>query len=344
MTKTNMDLSELLAKHDQGDFLRGIAEAVLQLIMEADVDGLIGAGRHERSGDRTTWRNGYRERALDTRLGTLNLKVPKLRQGSYFPGFLEPRRLTEQALTAVIQEAWIGGLSTRKVDDLVQALGMTGISKSQESALCRDIDERVDSFLTRPIEGEWPDLWLDAADLKVRQGGRVVSVAAIIACGVNQDGRREILGLGLGESEAQVFWVEFLRSLRQRGLTGLQLVISDAHEGLKAAIAQVFSATWQRCRVHFMRNLLACVPKASQSLVGTLVRQVFVQPDAASARKAWRQVADELRGCLPKAAAHRVKLHSANTLERLNKEVKRRANVVGIFPNQASIRRLIGAS
>lgn len=361
MAEDSMAFLESLGQLGGEDFLRSLAERVLAQLMECEVSNRLGAGKHERSEGREGYRNGYRERPLHTRLGTLELKVPKLRQGSYFPGFLEPRRLTEQALTAVIQEAWIGGLSTRKVDDLVQALGMTGISKSQVSALCRDIDERVESFLTRPIEGEWPYLWLDATYLKVRQGGRVVSVAAIIACGVNQDGRREILGLGLGESEAQVFWVEFLRSLRQRGLTGLQLVISDAHEGLKGAIAQVFSAPWQRCRVHFMRNLLACVPKASQSLVGTLVRQVFVQPDAASARKAWRQVADELRGRFPKAAAlmdgaeadvlahlefpaaHRVKLHSTNTLERLNKEVKRRANVVGIFPNQASIRRLIGA-
>jgi transposase-like protein len=338
-----------------------LAERVLEQLMEFEVTNRIGADKHERAEGRATYRNGYRERPLHTRLGTLELRVPKLRQGTYFPAFLEPRRLTEQALTAVIQEAWIGGMSTRKVDDLVQALGMTGMSKSQVSALCRDIDERVDSFLNRPLEGEWPYLWLDATYLKVRPCGRVVSIAAIIACGVNQDGRREILGLGLGESVAQVFWVEFLRSLRQRGLSGVQLVISDAHEGLKAAIAQVFSASWQRCRVHFMRNLLATVPKAHQAMVGTLVRQVFVQPDVASAQEAWRRVADELRTRFPKAAAlmdqaeadvlahlhfplaHRVKRHSTNTLERLNKEVKRRANVVGIFPNAASIRRLIGA-
>jgi transposase-like protein len=352
---------ELLDHAGGDDFLKSLAERVLEQLMEFEVTNRIGADKHERAKGRATYRNGYRERPLHTRLGTLDLRVPKLRQGTYFPAFLEPRRLTEQALTAVIQEAWIGGVSTRKVDDLVQALGMTGISKSQVSALCRDIDERVDSFLNRPLEGEWPYLWLDATYLKVRQCGRVVSIAAIIACGVNQDGRREILGLGLGESEAQVFWVEFLRSLRQRGLSGVQLVISDAHEGLKAAIAQVFSASWQRCRVHFMRNLLATVPKAHQAMVGTLVRQVFVQPDVASAQEAWRRVADELRTRFPKAAAlmdqaeadvlahlhfplaHRVKLHSTNTLERLNKEVKRRANVVGIFPNVASIRRLIGA-
>lgn len=181
------------------------------------------------------------------------LPTPKLRQGSYFPGFLKPRKTTERALVAVIQEAWIHGVSTRKVDDLVQAMGMSGISKSQVSTLCKEIDERVQGFLTRPIEGEWPYLWLDATYLKVREGGRIVSVAAIIAMGVNQDGRREILGLGLGPSEAATFWLAFLRSLQQRGLAGVRLVISDAHEGLKAAIAQVFKATWQRCRVHFMR-------------------------------------------------------------------------------------------
>jgi len=245
MTKTNMDLSELLAKHDQGDFLRGIAEAVLQLIMESDVDGLIGAGRHERSGERTTWRNGYRERALDTRLGTLNLRVPKLRQVSYFPGFLEARKTSEQALVAVIQEAWIGGVSTRRVDELVQAMGLSGISKSTVSKLCKDIDERVGEFLNRPLTGEWSYLWLDATYLKVRQGGRIVPVAAIIAVAANTEGRREIIGLGIGPSEAETFWTEFLRSLKARGLGGVRLVISDAHTGLKAAIARVFEGEAQ---------------------------------------------------------------------------------------------------
>jgi transposase-like protein len=350
-----------LKQQGGGDFLRSLVEEVLAQLMECEVSNQIGADRHERSGERQVYRNGYRERTLHSRLGSLDLRVPKLRQGSYFPSFLEPRRLSEQALAAVVQEAWINGVSTRKVDALVQSLGMTGISKSQVSELCRGIDERVDSFLGRPLEGEWPYLWLDATYLKVRQGGRVVSVAAIIACAVNLDGRREILGLSIGESEAKEFWLKFLRELRQRGLSGVKLVISDAHEGLKAAIAQVFSATWQRCRVHFMRNVLACVPKASQSLVGTLIRQVFVQPDAESARRAWRAVADQLRPRFARAAAlmdeaeadvlayfdfpapHRVKLHSTNTLERLNKEVKRRANVVGIFPNTDSILRLIGA-
>ena len=361
MTDDSMAFSEWLEQHGGSDLLRALMGRMLEQLMEFEVANRIGAERHERNSDRQIYRNGYRERPLHTRLGTLELQVPKLRQGSYFPSFLEPRRLTERALTAVIQEAWIGGMSTRKVDELVQALGMTGISKSQVSMLCQDIDERVESFLERPLEGEWPYLWLDATYLKARKGGRVVSVAARIASGVNQDGRREILGLGLGDSEAQVFWVDFLRRLRQRGLTGVQLIISDAHEGLKAAIGQVFTASWQRCRVHFLRNLLACVPKTSQSLVGTLVRQVFVQPDAKTAQTAWRQVADQLRPRFPKAAermdraeadvlahlqfpaAHRLKIHSTNPLERLNKEVKRRANVVGIFPNEASIRRLIGA-
>ena len=361
MTKTNMDLSELLAKQDGGDFLRSVAEAVLQLIMEADVDGLIGAGKHERADNRTTWRNGYRERALDTRLGTLNLKVPKLRQGSYFPGFLEPRKTSEKALVAVIQEAWIGGVSTRRVDELAQAMGLSGISKSTVSKLCKDIDERVNEFLNRPLTGEWPYVWLDATYLKVRQGGRVVSVAAIIAVAANTDGRREIIGLGLGPSEAETFWMDFLRSLKARGLDGTKLVISDAHSGLRAAIERVFEATWQRCRVHWMRNALAHVSRGQHTVVAAAIRQAFDQPDRASAGETWRKVAGQLRSRWPKLAdlmddsehdvlaymtfprQHRKKLHSTNPIERLNKEVKRRADVVGIFPNEGSIIRLIGA-
>ena len=271
MTKTTMPLSELLEKHDEGDFLRTVAEAVLQLIMETDVEGVIGAGRHERAEGRVTYRNGYRDRPFDTRLGTLNLRVPKLRQGSYFPGFLEPRRTSEKALAAVIQEAWIGGVSTRRVDELVQAMGLTGISKSTVSKLCRDIDERVGEFLNRPLTGEWPYLWLDATYLKVRQGGRIVSIAAIIAVAVNTDGRREIIGLGTGPSEAETFWTEFLRGIKARGLDGVKLVISDAHTGLKAAIARVFDAAWQRCRVHWMRNALAHVPRGQHTVVAAAI-------------------------------------------------------------------------
>lgn len=361
MTKTNMDLTELLQKQDQGDFLRTIAEAVLQLIMEADVEGLIGAGRHERAENRTTWRNGYRERTLDTRLGTLNLKVPKLRQGSYFPSFLEARKMSEQALVAVIQEAWIGGVSTRRVDDLVQAMGLSGISKSTVSKLCKDIDERVSEFLNRPLTGEWPYVWLDATYLKQRQGGRIVSVAAIIAVAANTEGRREIIGLGVGPSEAETFWMDFLRSLRARGLDGVKLVISDAHTGLKAAISRVFDATWQRCRVHWMRNALAHISKGQHTVVAAAIRQAFDQPDRQHAGETWRHVANQLRSRWPKLAdlmdesehdvlaymafprQHRTKLHSTNPIERLNKEVKRRADVVGIFPNEPAIIRLIGA-
>ncbi|WP_027132535.1 IS256 family transposase [Geminicoccus roseus] len=361
MTEDRLPLAELMQKAGDGDFLRAVAEAVLQLLMEADVEGLIGAGRHERSPERLNYRNGFRDRALDTRLGTLQLRVPKLRQGSYFPPFLEPRKVSEKALVAVIQEAWIGGVSTRRVDELAQAMGLSGISKSTVSKLCKDIDERVNAFLERPLEGDWPYLWLDATYLKVREGGRIVSVAAIIAVAVNAEGRREIVGLGLGPSEAETFWSGFLKGLVKRGLRGVKLVVSDAHEGLKHAIAKVLGATWQRCRVHWLRNALAHVPKGQQTMVAAALRQAFLQPDQEAARQAWRQLADQLRPRWPKLAdlmdasehdvlaylafpvQHRAKLHSTNPLERLNKEVKRRADVVGIFPNETSILRLIGA-
>jgi putative transposase len=361
MTEERLPLAELLAKAGDEDFLRAVAEAVVQMLMEADVEGLIGAARHERSGERTTYRNGYRDRAFDTRLGSLQLRIPKLRQGSYFPPFLEPRRTTEKALVAVIQEAWIGGVSTRKVDDLVQAMGLSGISKSTVSKLCRDIDERVGAFLARPLTGSWPYLWLDATYLRQREGGRVVSVAAIIAVAVNTEGKREIVGLHIGPSEAESFWSDFLRSLVRRGLTGVKLVISDAHEGLKAAIRRVLGAAWQRCRVHWMRNALAHVPKGQQTMVAAALRQAFLQEDAANAHRVWRAAADQMRQRWPKLGTlmdesehdvlaymgfpvqHRTKLHSTNPLERLNKEVKRRADVVGIFPSEPSIVRLIGA-
>jgi len=361
MAEERLALAELLDKAGDGDFLRSVAEAVLQMLMEADVDGLIGAGRYERSGERTTWRNGFRDRSLDTRLGKLQLRIPKLRQGAYFPPFLEPRKMSEKALVAVIQEAWIGGVSTRRVDDLVQAMGLAGISKSQVSKLCKEIDERVRAFLDRPLAGEWPYLWLDATYLKQREGGRIVSVAAIIAVAVDTEGKREIVGLHIGPSEAETFWSAFLKSLARRGLSGVKLVISDAHEGLKAAVRRVFRATWQRCRVHWMRNALAYVPKSQQNMAAAALRQAFIQPDRAQASQTLRHVADQLREKWPKLAAfidegetdvlsyldfpeqHRSKLHSTNPLERLNKEVKRRADVVGIFPNEASIVRLIGA-
>ena len=361
LTDDRLPLAELLTKAGDSDFLRSVAEAVLQMLMEADVEGLIGAGRHERTGERLNYRNGFRDRTLDTRLGSLQLRIPKLRQGSYFPPFLEPRKTSEKALVAVIQEAWIGGVSTRRVDDLVQAMGLSGISKSTVSKLCKDIDERVGAFLDRPLSGEWPYLWLDATYLRQREGGRIVSVAAIIAVACDAEGRREIVGLHIGPSEAETFWAAFLKSLVKRGLRGVKLVVSDAHEGLKAAIARVLGATWQRCRVHWMRNALAHVGKAQQSMAAAALRQAFLQPDQEGARQTWRHVADQLRPRWPKLGKlmddseddvlaymafppqHRTKLHSTNPLERLNKEVKRRADVVGIFPSEASIIRLIGA-
>jgi transposase-like protein len=361
MTENSLPLAELLAKAGDPDFPRQAAETVVQMLMEADVEGKIGAGRHERSGERVTYRNGYRDRSLDTRLGELHLRIPKLRQGSYFPPFLEARKTSEKALVAVIQEAWIGGVSTRRVEDLVAAMGLDGISKSTVSKLCADIDERVHAFLDRPLTGEWPYLWLDATYLKQRQGGRIVSVAAIIAVAANTDGKREIVGLHIGPSEAEAFWGEFLGSLHRRGLRGTRLIISDAHEGLKAAIRRGFAASWQRCRVHWMRNALAYVPKAQTSMVAAALRQAFIQPDRKAASQTLRHVADQLRPKFAKLAAfidasetdvlaymdfpaqHRTKIHSTNPIERLNKEVKRRADVVGIFPNEASITRLIGA-
>jgi putative transposase len=361
MADHSMSFQDTLAQLGGEDFLRELTEFMLNRIMEADVAQRINAERHERTDERETYSNGFRDRQFNTRLGTLDLRIPKLREGTYYPPFLEARRLSEKALNAVIQEAWINGVSTRKVDALVQSMGMTGISRSQVSAICRGIDERVQAFLQRPLEGEWPYLWLDATYVKVRKDGRVVSVAVIIACAVSLDGRREIIGMGIGESEAKPFWLSFLLSLKERGLDGVKLVISDSHSGLKAAIQQVFCASWQRCRVHFMRNVLGKVNRASQSVVRAALQQVFVQSDEKSAHATWREVAHQLENRFPAVTemmdeaeadvlayfsfpkAHRVKLHSTNTLERLNKEVKRRANVVGIFPNEESIMRLLGA-
>ena len=361
MTEDKIALRALLEKGSDATFLREMIGFAAQRLMELEAESLCGAGHGERSADRRNQRNGYRERDWETRAGTVELRIPKLRKGSYFPAFLEPRRLAEKALTAVVQEAYVQGISTRSVDDLVRSLGMEGISKSQVSRLCGEIDERVHTFLSRPIEGEWPYVWLDATYVKARRDHHIVSVAVIVAVGVNSDGRREVLGMTVGHSEAEPFWVEFLRSLARRGLRGVKLVTSDAHEGLKAAITKVLGATWQRCRVHFMRNALAYAGKAQRRIVSAWIGTAFAQDDAAAARKQWREVADQARPRVPKLAAlmddaeadvlaymgfpaqHRAKLHSTNPLERLNGEIKRRSEVVGIFPNEAAVTRLIGA-
>lgn len=361
MTDEMMSLRALMEKSSDRDFLREMVGFAAQRLMELEVEGLTGAPHGARSETRINHRNGYRERAWETRAGTVELRIPKLRQGSYYPAFLEPRRMAEKALAAVVQEAYVQGVSTRSVDALVKAMGMSGISKSQVSRLCEEIDGKVAAFLNRPLEGDWPYLWLDATYVKVRENGRIVSVAVIVAVAVNSDGRREVLGMAIGASEAETFWVDFLRSLARRGLRGVKLVISDAHEGLKAAIAKVLHASWQRCRVHFMRNVLAHAGRQGRRVVSAFIATAFAQEDAAAAQAQWRQVADQLRPRATKLAElmdaaepdvlaymtfpkdHRLKIHSTNPLERLNGEIKRRTEVVGIFPNEDAITRLVGA-
>ena len=295
MTDEMMSLRTLLKKSADADLLREMVEFAAQRLMELEVESLTGAAHGQRSPDRINHRNGYRDRDWETRAGTVELRIPKLRKGSYFPVFLEPRRMAEKALAAVIQEAYVQGVSTRSVDELVKAMGMTGISKSQVSRLCSEIDDKIGAFLDRPLEGDWPYLWLDATYVKVRQNGRIVSVAVIVAVAVNSDGRREVLGLTVGPSEAETFWTAFLRTLARRGLRGVKLVISDAHEGLKAAVAKVLHASWQRCRVHFMRNVLAHAGKQGRRVVAAFIATAFAQEDAETARSQWRQVADQIR-------------------------------------------------
>ena len=360
-----MALLELLRKAelDEGaDFLREGVRVLAQELMELEVAQHVGAERYERTPERTGQRNGYRERAWDTRVGSLELRVPRVRDGGFVPSLLEPRKRAERALAAVVQEAYVQGVSTRRVDELVQALGMGGISKSQVSRLCRELDGEVERFRARKLEGPYPYVWLDATFVKVRQGGRVVSQAVVIAIGVNAAGQREVLGLDVGPSEDGAFWLQFLRSLVARGLAGVQLVISDAHQGLKGAIAAVLQgASWQRCRVHFVRNALALVPKSAAQMVAATIRTVFAQPDAATARETWRRVADGFRPRYPRLAElldeaeaevlaylafppeHWRQVWSNNPLERLNKEVKRRTDVVGIFPDRAAVVRLVGS-
>jgi transposase-like protein len=359
-------LSELLRKamidRDAG-FLREGVRVLSQALMEMEVQEHVGAAPHERSPGRTGQRNGYRERSWDTRVGTVDLKVPRVRDSSYFPTLLEPRRKAERALAAVVQEAYVHGVSTRKVDELVKALGMTGISKSRVSELCEELDEEVERFRNRPLEGSYPYVWVDATYVKARQDGRVASTAVVIAVGVKaHTGEREVLGLDVGPSEDGAFWRSFLRSLVARGLSGVRLVTSDSHQGLKSAVEAVLvGASWQRCRVHFMRNALSLVPKAAQQMVGATIRTVFAQPDAQGAHEQWRRVTVGFRSRFPRLAElmeeaeeavlsyaafpqeHWQKIWSNNPLERVNKEVKRRTNVVGIFPNEAAVIRLVGS-
>lgn len=360
-----MALGELLRKAEAEpglDVLREGVRVLAEAVMALEVEQHLGAAWHERTPERSGQRNGSRERAWDTRVGTIPLRVPRVRDGSYFPSLLEPRTRGERALVAVVQEAYVAGVSTRRVDELVKALGLEGISKSQVSRLCAALDEEVERFRMRPLTAAYPYLWLDATFVKVREAGRVVSQAVVVAVGVSISGVREILGVDVGPSEDGAFWLRFLRSLVARGLTGVQLVTSDAHEGLRQAIGAVLHGTsWQRCRVHFVRNALALVPKGMQALVAATVRTVFAQPTPEQAREQWRRVADGFREAWPRLATlldeaeadvlaylafpreHWRQLWSTNPLERLNKELKRRTDVVGIFPNSAAAIRLVGA-
>ena len=363
--EVRMALAELVRKTEaepELDVLREGVRVLAEAVMDLEVEQHLGASRHERSPERDGHRNGYRERAWDTRVGTIALRVPRVRDGSYFPSLLEPRTRAERALVAVVQEAYVGGVSTRRVDGLVKSLGLDGVSKSQVSRLCATLDAEVERFRTRSLMDLYPYLWVDATFVKARVDGRVVSQAVVVAVGVRADGVREVLGVDVGPSEDGAFWLAFLRGLVARGLRGVQLVTSDAHEGLRQAIGAVLhGAGWQRCRVHFLRNALALVPKAAQALVAATIRTVFAQPTAEAARQQWRQVADGFRTRWPRLATlldeaeadvltylafpreHWRQLWSTNPLERLNKELKRRTDVVGIFPNPAAVVRLVGA-
>ena len=360
-------VADLLARlGDDGvrDLFRRLLERALQELIDAELTTAIGAAPHERTESRTNQRNGGRTRLLSTPAGDVELRIPKLRVGSFFPSLLEPRRRVDKALWAVIMTAYTTGTSTRKVDDLVRALGCdSGISRSTVSRICTEIDAQVEAFRTRSLDHiAFPYVFVDGTYIKARHNHRIVSRAVVVATGVAADGNREVLGLAVGDSEDEVFWTAFLRSLRDRGLDGVRLVISDAHAGLKAAIARVFSgASWQRCKVHLMRNLLATVPRAHAEMVAATVRTVFAQPDAASTRAHLRVVADTLRERFGAAAAildeaeadvtayadfpraHHKKIASTNPLERVHKEIKRRTNVVGIFPDDVSVIRLVGA-
>jgi len=359
-----LDLLGELKLTDVTDRIRIATETLYQELIDAEATAFIGAAPFERSDTRTTLRNGTRSRTLTTTAGDLDLKIPKLRAGSFFPALLERRRRVDQALFAVVMEAYVHGVSTRKVDDLVKALGAdTGISKSEVSRICAGLDAEVAQFRDRTLsEQDYPYVFLDATYCKARVGHRIVSQAIVVAVGVAADGRREVLGFDVGDSENEAFWTSFLRGLKTRGLDGVRLVMSDAHTGLKKAISTVFQgAGWQRCRVHFMRNVLAVVPKASQDMVASIIRTIFAQPDREHILKQFGEVTTMLGRSHPKVAAmltdaqedllafaafpqrHWRQIWSTNPLERVNKEIKRRTDVVGVFPNAAALLRLAGA-
>jgi putative transposase len=358
---TSMSLREAVGKvmgDEHADVLRQSVALVVREVMEAEVGALAGAGHYQRSPERMTQRNGYRAREWDTRAGTIELAIPRLRTGSYLPSFLEPRRRSEQALVAVVQEAYVNGVSTRKVERLVEQLGVASLSKDQVSRMCRLLDEQVEVFRCRPLEGRYPYLWLDAKVERVREPGGVRHKCLVIAYAVHESGRREVIGLDVGEAETEAFWREFLRSLRARGLAGVELVTSDAHPGLKAAINSVLGCPWQRCTVHFLRDMLGHVHKAQQQMVGAAIRQVFAASGRQEAHEILGEVVERLGGPAPKVAnlleeaepdllaflsfpaEHRTKLRSTNPLERVNREIGRRSDVVGIYPNDAALIRL----
>lgn len=364
MAEKSMSLDELVRKlmgDEHADVLRETLAWFVRELMEAEVTAQIGAGLHERSAERTTYRNGYRERAWQTRAGDVALAIPRLRSGTYFPSFLEPRSRSEKALVAVIQEAYVNGVSTRKVERLVTQLGLTGMSRSAVSRLCAGLDEQVRLFRERPLEGQYPYLWLDARVEKVRERDGVHAKALVVAYGVHETGRREVLGIDVGEAETEAFWREFLRSLRARGLSGVELCVSDAHEGLKAAIAKVLGCPWQRCTVHFLRDMLGHCTKDQQPLVSGAIRQIFAAEDAVEAHTRLAEVVVALEQTAPKVARllceaeddllafmsfpreHWCKLRSTNPLERVNREIGRRSDVVGIYPNDAALIRLAGS-